>query len=36
MDKKSKPVSVDKQKYVKLAQEIQKIVANEQTTQNAK
>jgi hypothetical protein len=38
MDKKQnqpKPIAIDKQKYVALAQEIQKIVAKEQTAQHA-
>ena len=39
MDKKQtkpKPIAIDKQKYVELAQKIQKIVAQEQTVQHAK
>jgi len=36
MEKKTQPIPVSKQKYVKLAEKIQKIVASEQTSQNAK
>jgi hypothetical protein len=35
MNKKVHPIPVSKQKYIKLAKEIQKIVADEQTAQNA-
>lgn len=35
MAEKSQPISIEKKKYIKLAEEIQKIVAKEQTAQHA-
>lgn len=36
LSNKPKPVAIEKQKYIKLAQEIQKIVAQEKVLHHAK
>ncbi len=35
MINKTQPISIEKRKYIKLAEQIQKIVANEQSNQHA-